>query len=77
MDTYTQTELQNRAWIADSVQVDLMIQAIEASYNGDNNSFNCLLNKVIKVHWLSALLKRSCLKGDFNPDDFNLDDFNT
>jgi hypothetical protein len=77
MNIYTKEELQKRAWIADSIQVDLMVQYISASYQGDVDTARCLLNKVIKVHWLSELMKRSrSIKGDFNSDDFNSDDFN-
>jgi hypothetical protein len=57
MQLYTRNELLKRAWIADSVQADLMIDAIEASYNGDVNTFDCLMNTVANLHWLSQALK--------------------
>lgn len=57
MQLYTKEELLKRAWIADSVQADIMIEAIAASYNGDVNTFHCLMNKVANLHWLSQRIK--------------------
>ena len=57
MQLYTREELLKRAWIADSVQADIMIEAIAASYNGDINAFHCLINKVANLHWLSERIK--------------------
>jgi len=57
MQLYTREELLKRAWIADSVQADIMIEAIAASYNGDINTFHCLINKVANLHWLSERVK--------------------
>ena len=57
MQLYTREELLKRAWIADSVQADIMIEAIAASYNGDLNTFHCLINKVANLHWLSQRIK--------------------
>jgi hypothetical protein len=57
MQLYTREELLKRAWIADSVQADIMIEAIAASYNGDFNTFDCLINKVANLHWLSERIK--------------------
>jgi hypothetical protein len=57
MQLYTKEELLKRAWIADSVQADIMIEAIAASYNGDINTFDCLINKVANLHWLSQRIK--------------------
>jgi hypothetical protein len=57
MQLYTKEELLKRAWIADSVQADIMIEAIAASYNGDLNTFHCLINKVANLHWLSQRIK--------------------
>jgi hypothetical protein len=57
MQLYTREELLKRAWIADSVQADIMIEAIAASYNGDINTFHCLINKVANLHWLSQRIK--------------------
>jgi hypothetical protein len=57
MQLYTKEELLKRAWIADSVQADIMIEAIAASYNGDINTFHCLINKVANLHWLSERIK--------------------
>jgi hypothetical protein len=57
MQLYTKEELLKRAWIADSVQADIMIEAIAASYNGDINTFHCLINKVANLHWLSQRIK--------------------
>lgn len=57
MQLYTREELLKRAWIADSVQADIMIEAIAASYNGDINTFDCLINKVANLHWLSDRIK--------------------
>jgi hypothetical protein len=60
MNAYTKTELQKRAWIAESAQVDAMIEAIAALYDGNQNLFNCRLGKVVKLHWLTSALYRSC-----------------
>jgi hypothetical protein len=57
MQLYTKEELLKRAWIADSVQADIMIEAIAASYSGDINTFHCLINKVANLHWLSQRIK--------------------
>jgi hypothetical protein len=57
MQLYTKEELLKRAWIADSVQADIMIEAIAASYSGDINTFDCLINKVANLHWLSERIK--------------------
>lgn len=77
MNLYTEEDLQKRAWIADSIQADIMIDAIEASYKGDTDLFHCLMNKVANLHWLSESLKKNCYIGnDFNPNDFDPNDFN-
>jgi hypothetical protein len=57
MQLYTREDLLKRAWIADSKQADLMIDAIAASYSGDVDQFNCLMNGVANLHWLSETLK--------------------
>jgi hypothetical protein len=57
MQPYTREDLLKRAWIADSKQADLMIDAIAASYSGDVDQFNCLMNGVANLHWLSEALK--------------------
>lgn len=60
MDAYTKTELQRRAWIAESAQVDAMIEAISALYEGDQDLYKCRLGKVVKLHWMTSALYRSC-----------------
>lgn len=57
MQLYTREDLLKRAWIADSKQADIMIDAIAASYSGDADQFNCLMNSVANLHWLSETLK--------------------
>lgn len=46
-----------RAWVADARQADMMIDAIAASYNGDLNTFDCLINGVANLHWMIETLK--------------------
>lgn len=57
MQLYTRDDLLKRAWIADSKQADIMIDAIAESYNGNVDQFNCLMNGVANLHWLSETLK--------------------
>ena len=57
MQLYTREDLLKRAWVADARQADLMIDAIAASYNGDINNFNCLINTVANLHWMAEALK--------------------
>ena len=64
MQLYTREDLLKRAWVADARQADLMIDAIAASYNGDINNFNCLINTVANLHWMAEALKCT------DPDSF-------
>lgn len=57
MQLYTREDLLKRAWVADARQADMMIDAIAASYNGDINTFDCLINGVANLHWMSESLK--------------------
>lgn len=57
MQLYTKDDLLKRAWVADARQADMMIDAIAASYNGDLGSFDCIMNKVANLHWMSEALK--------------------
>jgi hypothetical protein len=57
MQLYTREDLLKRAWVADARQADMMIDAIAASYNGDINTFDCLINGVANLHWMSETLK--------------------
>jgi hypothetical protein len=74
MQLYTREDVLKRAWIADSKQADLMIDAIAASYNGDVDQFNCIFSSVANLHWLSEAIK--CYNfPDFDPNDFDDNDF--
>lgn len=57
MQLYTKDDLLRRAWVADARQADMMIDAIAASYNGDLNTFDCIMNGVANLHWLTESLK--------------------
>lgn len=57
MQLYTKDDLLKRAWVADARQADMMIDAIAASYNGDLGTFDCIMNKVANLHWMSEALK--------------------
>lgn len=57
MQLYTRDDLLKRAWVADARQADMMIDAIAASYNGDVNTFDCLINGVANLHWMVETLK--------------------
>ena len=57
MQLYTKDDLLRRAWVADARQADMMINAIAASYNGDLSTFDCIMNKVANLHWMSEVLK--------------------
>lgn len=76
MQLYTREDVLKRAWIADSKQADLMIDAIAASYSGNVDQFNCLMNSVANLHWLSEALKCYRVVGDFDINDFDNNDFN-
>jgi hypothetical protein len=57
MQLYTKDDLLKRAWVADARQADMMIDAIAASYNGDLGTFDCIINGVANLHWLTESLK--------------------
>ena len=57
MQLYTKDDLLRRAWVADARQADMMIDAIAASYNGDLGTFDCIMNGVANLHWMSEVLK--------------------
>ena len=57
MQLYTKDDLLRRAWVADARQADMMIDAIAASYNGDLGTFDCIMNGVANLHWLTESLK--------------------
>jgi hypothetical protein len=57
MQLYTRDDLLRRAWVADARQADMMIDAIAASYNGDLNTFDCIMNGVANLHWLTEAIK--------------------
>ncbi len=57
MQLYTKDDLLKRAWVADARQADMMIDAIAASYNGDLGTFDCIMNGVANLHWLTESLK--------------------
>jgi hypothetical protein len=57
MQLYTKDDLLRRAWVADARQADMMIDAIAASYNGDLGTFDCIMNSVANLHWMSEVLK--------------------
>lgn len=57
MPLYTRTNLLKLAWIADSNQVDYLVEAIAASYRGEVDRFNCLFGKVISLQTYTGLMK--------------------
>lgn len=57
MQLYTKDDLLRRAWVADARQADMMINAIAASYNGNLGMFDCIMNGVANLHWMSEALK--------------------
>lgn len=57
MQLYTKDDLLRRAWVADARQADMMIDAIAASYKGDLGTFDCIMNGVANLHWLTESLK--------------------